>query len=534
MNLYSSKINYVANIILAVFAFYINYFFSNIGLYPIDTFSFFDSSYLITQGYHPIKDFWIISGIFVDYLQALFFLIFGSNWNAYIYHSSILNVFVSVFLFFFLNKLNTNFYVNFILSICFATLCYPVSGTPFPYQHSYILSLVSIMIFYLAVHNGDKKYWIALPIFMLFSFLSMQLPAGLINLLILIFILVFYFTVKKFPLTPFILGSVISILIIFFYFLLIKTDIKDFIIQIILFPLTIGEGRILGEERAYDSANLFKKLTIRGTFGHFKFIVIYILANLIATIYYIKKYKKRLSKKKVYLNLFLLFCTLSFIFHQLITANQTFIFSLIPMLSGLFIYQLKDFFNFTGKKIIIFLVIVNIFVTLKYYNEYNTKRKFMDLQNTNLKTAVEAKNLDIRFNNLRWITPFYFKDNPKKELALLKEAIFKISNENAEEVAVITHYQFFSLLAEKKIYILNRWYFPNNNTHPTSKDNKYYQYYKDKINKFIVEKKIKKIYLVKTYPKEFWFMNFEEILNDTCFSEKKYNEILYLINLGKC
>ena len=68
--------NYIAYAILAVFAFFINYFFSNIGVYPIDTFSFFDSGYLITKGYHPIKDFWVISGILVDYIQALFFLIF--------------------------------------------------------------------------------------------------------------------------------------------------------------------------------------------------------------------------------------------------------------------------------------------------------------------------------------------------------------------------------------------------------------------------------------------------------------------------
>ena len=37
--------------------------------------------------------------------------------------------------------------------------------------------------------------------------------------------------------------------------------------------------------------------------------------------------------------------------------------------------------------------------------------------------------------------------------------IFKISNENEEEVALITHYQFFSVLIEKKIYILNTYHY---------------------------------------------------------------------------
>ena len=197
MDSYSSKIKYFAYIILAGFAFYINYFYANIGLYPIDTFSFFDSGYLVTQGYHPIKDFWVISGVLIDYLQALFFIIFGYNWNAYIYHSSIMNVLISVFFFFFLNNLRNNIYSNFFLSISFATLCYPVAGTPFPYQHAYIISLISIMIFYLAVYKEDQKYWIILPIFMLFSFLSMQLPSGLINFLILSFISIHFLKFKK-------------------------------------------------------------------------------------------------------------------------------------------------------------------------------------------------------------------------------------------------------------------------------------------------------------------------------------------------
>mgnify|MGYP001342456541 FL=1 len=82
MNLKLSYLNSILYIFLAIFAFYVNYFFSNIGLYPIDTFSFFDTGYLITQGHHPIKDYWVISGIFIDYLQSLFFYLFGANWKA--------------------------------------------------------------------------------------------------------------------------------------------------------------------------------------------------------------------------------------------------------------------------------------------------------------------------------------------------------------------------------------------------------------------------------------------------------------------
>ena len=78
--------------LLVVFAFYINFYYANLGLHPIDTFTFFDSGFNITIGEHPIKDSWIISGIIGDYLQALFFKLFGLNWNSYIYHSSFLKI----------------------------------------------------------------------------------------------------------------------------------------------------------------------------------------------------------------------------------------------------------------------------------------------------------------------------------------------------------------------------------------------------------------------------------------------------------
>ena len=79
MNIKSSPVKFILSILLSILAFYINYYYANKGLYPIDTFSFFDSAYYITEGQHPIKDFWVISGIFIDYLQALFFYIFGSK-----------------------------------------------------------------------------------------------------------------------------------------------------------------------------------------------------------------------------------------------------------------------------------------------------------------------------------------------------------------------------------------------------------------------------------------------------------------------
>ena len=97
--------------LLAIFAFYINFYYGNLGLHPIDTFTFFDTGFNITIGEHPIKDTWVISGVIGDYLQALFFKIFGFNWNSYIYHSSILNALVAIIFFFFAPYINSNYFL---------------------------------------------------------------------------------------------------------------------------------------------------------------------------------------------------------------------------------------------------------------------------------------------------------------------------------------------------------------------------------------------------------------------------------------
>ena len=63
-------------ILLSIFSFLINFYYI-ILIISYRYFFIFDTGYLITKGYHPIKDYWVISGILIDYIQSLFFYIFG-------------------------------------------------------------------------------------------------------------------------------------------------------------------------------------------------------------------------------------------------------------------------------------------------------------------------------------------------------------------------------------------------------------------------------------------------------------------------
>ena len=90
------------------------------------------------------KGFLIFTGLLVDYMEAFFSLIFGNNWNSHLAHSSTMNIIGSLGLFYFLKNFNLKTSHVIFYSLSFATLCYPVSGTPFAYIHAYIFSILSI------------------------------------------------------------------------------------------------------------------------------------------------------------------------------------------------------------------------------------------------------------------------------------------------------------------------------------------------------------------------------------------------------
>ena len=521
--------------LLAIFSIIINFYYADKGLYPIDTFSFFDTAYYVTLGQLPIRDFWIISGLLIDYIQAFFFLIFGFSWRSYVMHSSFFNMGIALFFFYFLNNFSRFYFSNFLLSCCVAALCYPLIGTPFSYQHSFILSFISILLFYLALQKNDQKYWFFLPFFMLASFLCMQLPSCLINAFILIFLIIYFFQERKIS-VYFFLGCFLCTLIVFIYFVFTKTNLKDFLVQYIYFPLSFGGERIAGSNSSFESARLLNNFNFKNIILHFKFINLFLLGNILILIYFLKKNFNKpqiLEGKKIsiYLNIFLFFCGISFIFHQLITANQTFIFSLVPLFCGLLIIQISQFLKHEFKPIYRFiLVTLTLFVTLKYHFEYNEKRKFIDLQNVNLSKSIPSKILSEELGNLNWITPYY-SENPTYEIEKLQEAIEIIKKDKSNKM-LITHYSFISTTLREDLNIPNRWYYPNN-TYPGSYENKYYKNYIEKFDKKIKSNNIETIFVVESFPKEFQFLYFQDLILNGCFEKKQLNDLIFSVTLNR-
>ena len=513
-------------VFLSFFSFSINYYYGNIGVFPIDTFAFFDTAYNILLDRHPFRDIWITTGPLVDYIQAVFFLFFGLKWTSLVIHASLINVLVSLALFLTLAKHGLNIFLSFFYSISFSILCYTIAGTPFAYIHSYAISLISILVFTLAIKTQSNLAWFFLPVFMVISFLCMQTPSAYINIILIIFSLIYF--ILKFNLKNilfFALGSIFILIFFIFFLYIFEIPFINFVQQYLLFPLTIGENRVAGNEMAHIS--LAGRFTLRNVLGHFKFINFFlILIIFLTSLNYFKKFKNFLNKEEIIINLTLFFSGIGFIFHQLITSNQTFIFSLIPFLGGFSNIILIKYFS--DKKILNLLVIILvIFTTFKYHNVYNTPRKFMDLQNVNLDLSLNADSIDTKFNNLKWITPS-FPNNPQKEIDFIKE-IIKILKEDNRNKMVITEYQFFSIILEQNLNIPNRWYTHDNNSYPL-KNHKYYKFYKKHFTKLIKEKNIEVIYITG----DIKIKNFQIYMDNVCFDEKKINEISSMFELKNC
>ena len=76
-----SSNNSVDILILIFFSFFINFYYSNIGVLPQDTFAYYDTAFRILNGATPFKDYWTVSGPAIDYIQSIFFYLFGVNWQ---------------------------------------------------------------------------------------------------------------------------------------------------------------------------------------------------------------------------------------------------------------------------------------------------------------------------------------------------------------------------------------------------------------------------------------------------------------------
>ena len=118
INIFFNRENWFL-IFLFIFSILINQYYGNKGIFPVDSFAHFDSGFRLLLGDHPFKDYWIVSGPLIDYVQALFFYLFGVNWQSYILHASFINAVLTIATFLVLRDFKLNIFYSFVYSILF-------------------------------------------------------------------------------------------------------------------------------------------------------------------------------------------------------------------------------------------------------------------------------------------------------------------------------------------------------------------------------------------------------------------------------
>ena len=268
-----------------------------------------------------------------------------------------------------------------------------------------------------------------------------------------------------------------------------------------------------------DQINL-KRLVGDFKFIHFLFLPLLVLAY---------KNRKKNNEQLNIINLIFILSTIAFIFNQIITANQIYIFSLIPILASILHLNFLEFK--IKSKFLLVIIFITLFATVKFHFRYNIDRKFHDLENIDKVNAINAELIHPNLKNLKWISKF---DEPKNEAKILKNAIEVIKNDDREKT-LITHYQFISTVLNKNLNILNRWYLWDNNTHPTE-NHKYFYFYKSLINRNIKSNDVKVIYLL-GQENEILFENVKNYFTDLCFKsntlEEKRFSVHEIINCKK-
>ena len=504
--------NKIYLIILAVFSICVNQYFANRGAFPIDNFLIFDAAFNITNGSHPFREYWLITGPFLDYIQSFFFLVLGVNWFSYVLHASLINMVFALFSFYFFLNIGLKNYYAFLYSLGVSILAYPSVGTPFIDHHSVIFSIMAAYSMSLAILLQKNLFWLLTPIFLIISFLSKQIPSSYIILLFIITFSYLYFTknINGKNLLFLLLGILFSFLTVTAIFLVNEIPLKNFMVQYIFYPVSLGEQRI--DKLEINFNNLINQ---------FKFI--YLSLTPFAMSLFISNKKE---KKEFIFSVFFLGVTAIIIYCQLLTRNQILIFSLIPISAALsHAYTLK---YFEKKYLIYFILIVFIFSTTKYHIRFNHNKKFIELINANFNLAQNPTQLDERLRGLKWITPNY-TDRPKDEIDLLIDTKNILTEQKARKV-IVSDYQFFSSLLNNKFASPNKWY---DDLSVPNKENKYYNNYRNFFLSKINNNKIKHIYFIGEDKHVMDF--FIELKNiNECIVSNKINELLVEFNMNEC
>ena len=489
---------------LILISFGTNQYYAYIGVLPVDSFSTFNAGYDILNGAVPFKDYWILKGIIIDFIQAGFFKIFGVSWFSYSIHASIFNSIFALATFFTLRKFNLEIKFSFFYSALSSVLMYPTYGIPFTDHSTAIFCILAIYSLCLAIKFNQNTYWFLIPILIFLAFFTKQTPTGYFAILIFaITILYLISNFKKEILIFGLLGAMLPILLFLSYVYFQKISFQSILIQYFLYPMSLGETRLEW---------LFPFEFQRFVFRH-KLIYIALTIPIFLLFRSIYKNVYSIIEKDNLIFILLVGTLLIFITHQLMTINGLYIFFLIPVFAGFSHVFSKDLKK--KKYLINFFLILSLISTIYYHQKYISKRDTLLLRESDLSKSVNAKVLSNKLKNLRWLTHHYPND-PNYEIKNLIETMKIIEKDNRKKM-IVTDYQFLTVeLSMRDNSAARIWW--RHHIYPVP-GYKYYEEWKSFLLTKINRENIEVIYTI--HPLEGENDIFEGMLNQECYSKEK-------------
>lgn len=183
--------NYLYIFFLVLISFFVNQFYAYQGVLPVDSFSTFNAGYDILNGEVPFKDYWILKGVVLDNIQALFFKIFGVSWFSYSIHASFFNTIFALATFFTFRKFHLEIKYSFFYASLASVLMYPTYGIPFTDHSTAIFCMLSVYSLCLAIKSNKSIYWFYIPVLLFLAFFTKQAPTGYFGILIIIITFLF-------------------------------------------------------------------------------------------------------------------------------------------------------------------------------------------------------------------------------------------------------------------------------------------------------------------------------------------------------
>ena len=546
------KLIELSSIIFILFiSFFVNFYFGHQGLMPLDDLQNFNSGHRILKGDFPFRDYYSITGPILDIWQSTIYKIFGSNWQSLIIHASLLNCIYSISVFIFLKKLDLNTIDSFFYSVCSGLLMFPPTGNPTVEHNSLALSIVSFFILIIGLKE-NKNYLLFIGVFIfLTTFFIKQVPTAYF----IIFYIIIYFSrmfspVNKRNFTILILSSLFAISFYVLFFLSNNVSLQNIIDQYFIFATSLGENRFSNLSYGYFYDKISKIffllfLIIPSLYSSFLSKKIHNIFFIFGLSLIISIYEIHSNNQPITFSLIPIFCALFYYFHSIDKSNSRIIkYILFIMITYCFYrilrYEILYIFIYLFILIAFFLkkislryyVLIYLFISTSFYFEKYVKiRAWDDLKKGEIAESFNAEIIDNKLKYLKWKT-VYFKNSEIEKKLIFDTFEYLKSLDSDERYILITDYQIYNLILDKKDLSPVKYWHPNA-TYP-SKNHKLRKNFEDFFKSKIVDNNVTQIIIDNTAGfkndeiKEFEWLN-------KCLSGKKLesNNSLYIFHVKK-